>query len=396
MSERILCVDDEPNVLQAYQRSLRRQFHIETATSGEQALKMVNEDGPYAVIVSDMRMPGMDGVQVLAHIKETAPDTTRIMLTGNSDQQTAIEAVNEGHIFRFLTKPCPTETLARALSDGIRQYQLIMAEKELLEKTLRGSIEVLTNILSLVNPTAFGRSSRVSRLVKQMAQVLQIQDMWQVEIAAMLSQIGCITVPEETLMKVYNGKSLSAEELGMLQAHPRIGHDFINRIPRLESVAEIIAYQEKHFNGSGAPHDNKRGHEIPLGARILKVALDYDKLSETKASDSEVYREIKFRGEWYDPAVVEALRQVLENRQTQYDCVYVTIRELHENMILAEDIILKNGFLLIAKGQEVSVSLRLRLENFQLRGAIQEPIKIYVPRKKTGNSSDSIAPGSFD
>jgi response regulator RpfG family c-di-GMP phosphodiesterase len=262
-----------------------------------------------------------------------------------------------------------------------------MAEKELLEKTLRGSIEVLTNILSLVNPTAFGRSSRVSRLVKQIARVLQIQDTWQIEIAAMLSQIGCITVPEETMMKVYNGKSLSAEELGMLQAHPQIGHDFINRIPRLESVAEIIAYQEKHFNGSGAPHNQKRGHEIPLGARILKVALDCDKLAESKLSDSDVFREIKCRGEWYDPAVVEALRQVLEDQQSHYEAMYVMIGDLNEKMILAEDVILRNGFLLIAKGQEVSASLRLRLENFQMRGAIQEPIKIFVPRKKTGTAA---------
>src|SRR5829696_4359 len=138
MIGKILCVDDERNVLEAYQRSLRKEFHIEIATSGAEGLAAVESQGPYAVIVSDMRMPGMDGIRFLAKVKEKAPDSVRIMLTGNADQQTAIEAVNEGNIFRFLTKPCPPETLAKALSAGLQQYWLVVAEKELLEKTLSG------------------------------------------------------------------------------------------------------------------------------------------------------------------------------------------------------------------------------------------------------------------
>ena len=160
MTEKILCVDDEPNVLQACRRQLRKRFHIETADGGEQALQAIAGQDPYAVIVSDMRMPGMDGIQFLARAKELTPNSVRIMLTGNSDQQTAIEAVNEGNIFRFLTKPCPAESLAKAIAAGVEQYRLVTAEKELLEKTLRGSIKVLTEVLSLVNPTAFGRAAR--------------------------------------------------------------------------------------------------------------------------------------------------------------------------------------------------------------------------------------------
>lgn len=387
MTEKILCVDDEPNVLQAHQRALRKDFHVETALSGEQALKMIAESGPYAVIVSDMRMPIMDGVQLLARVKEVAPDTTRIMLTGNADQQTATEAVNEGHIFRFLNKPCPPEQLAKALSAGIEQYRLVRAEKELLEQTLHGSIQVLTDILALVNPTAFGRASRVRRLVRRLAEVLKVEDAWQVEIAAMLSQIGCVTVPEETLVKVYDGRNLTAKELHMIQAHPQIGYDLISRIPRLEPVAEIIAYQEKCFNGSGAPHDSKRGQMIPLGARLLKLALDYDKLLEAKQSEADAYKEIKRRFEWYDPKMVEALRSIVESKEVQYDVMYVKVGELRQSMILADDVLLTNGFLLLAKGQEVTFSLRIRLENFLARGGIREPVKVYVPLKDSEQST---------
>jgi response regulator RpfG family c-di-GMP phosphodiesterase len=392
MALKILCVDDEPNVLLGYQRALRKDFEIETAPGAPEALKMVAENGPYAVIVSDMKMPGMDGVHLLALINDLAPESTRIMLTGNADQQTAVEAVNEGHIFRFLTKPCSPENLAKALTAGIQQYRLVRAEKELLEQTLHGSIRVLTEILSLVNPTAFGRASRVKRLVSELALRLKLDDAWQVEVAAMLSQIGCVTVPEETLMKVYNGKNLTAEELKMLQTYPQVGHDLINRIPRLEAVAEIIAYQEKLFNGSGTPRDDKRGDQIPRGARLLKLALDFDKLTEAKRTDSEAYSEIIRRSEWYDPQVVDALHQIILSREISYEVRYVKISDLRDNMMLADDLLLSSGVLLIARGQEVTVSLRIRLDNFLARGAITEPIKVLVGREKAQPLNSSALP----
>src|SRR5580693_9859098 len=118
MPEKILMVDDEDAVLVGYQRMFRNEFQIETAPGGAAALSALEATGPYAVVVSDMRMPEMDGVHLLTKIKQLAPDTIRIMLTGNADIQTAVSAVNEGSIFRFLTKPCEKETLGKALSAG--------------------------------------------------------------------------------------------------------------------------------------------------------------------------------------------------------------------------------------------------------------------------------------
>ncbi|GAG00018.1 unnamed protein product, partial [marine sediment metagenome] len=209
MSEKILCIDDDPNILQGYQRRLRKQFKIETALGGTEGLEAIASKGPFAVIVSDMRMPGMDGVQFLAAAKRRAPDSVRMMLTGFADQQTAVEAVNEGNIFRFLTKPCPPETFAKALTAGMEQYRLVTAEKVLLEKTLRGAIKVLTDVLSLTNPTAYGHASRVRRLVQKLCKQLEVDQPWQAEVAAMLSQIGCVTVPPNTLNKIYYGQTLT-------------------------------------------------------------------------------------------------------------------------------------------------------------------------------------------
>ncbi len=137
MNNNVLFVDDDENILDAYKRQLRQQFHIDTAQGGEQGLKTVNSRGPYAVIVSDLRMPGMDGIQFLSRVKEISPDSVRMMLTGYGDLQTAIEAVNESNIFRFLTKPCKKDVLTTAIDAGIEQYRLIGSEKELLEKTLK-------------------------------------------------------------------------------------------------------------------------------------------------------------------------------------------------------------------------------------------------------------------
>ena len=405
MKEKILFVDDEPNVLEAYQRSLRKEFEIETATGGADGLIALASQGPYAVIITDMRMPGMDGVEFLARAKEKSPDSIRIMLTGNADQQTAIDAINEGAIFRFLTKPCPPTVLAHAIRAGLRQYQLVTAEKELLNKTLSGSIHILTDLLSLVNPTAFGRASRVRRLVKQITTILKVENAWQVEIAAMLSQVGCITIPEETLWRVYSGHSLNSEEVKMVQAHPQIGHDLIQHIPRLEGVAEIIAYQEKLFNGGGVPYDNRRGYEIPLGARILKLALDYDKLAESRLDSYQALEEIRERHNWYDPEIIPALELALKN-EVRYELKLVRIDELTPDMLLAEDIKSVKGMLLLTKGQEVTRSLCMRLKNFRDGGAIVEPLQVLVPVKsntgklapsgqgnKSGGSGKLTSPG---
>ena len=379
MVEKILCVDDEPNILEAYKRSLRKDFKIDIATGGAEALELIKSDGPYAVIVSDMRMPEMDGVQFLASARSLAPETVRIMLTGNADQQTASDAVNEGHIFHFLTKPCTAEMLRTSLLEGIQQYHLMRAEKELLEKTLIGSLQLVTDILSMVNPTAFGRASRVRRLVRQLSAIMKAEDAWQVEIAAMLSQIGCITVPEDTLTKVYQGRDLTAEEQRMVKNSPKVGYDLISRIPRLEPVAEIIAHQERLANTLYLPDESWIGTPAPLGSRILNLALDFDELIEAKLSSSQAFTEIQRRGRRYEQVAVAALRKVVEDSETMYEMREVHIRDLVEHTILAEDIMAANDVLLVAKGQEVSASLRMRLENFLRRGSIHYEVKVFVP-----------------
>jgi DNA-binding NtrC family response regulator len=162
MTETILLVDDDARVISALQRSLYKSYQIEIAGAPQDALDAVRQNG-YAVIVSDLRMPGMDGVELLAKAKELSPDTVRILLTGQADLDSAIAAVNEGNVFRFLTKPCSHDQLCRALDDALEQHRLQVAEEQVLKETLTGTVAILVQVLSAIQPLAFGRASRIRR-----------------------------------------------------------------------------------------------------------------------------------------------------------------------------------------------------------------------------------------
>jgi DNA-binding NtrC family response regulator len=162
MTEKVLFVDDDELILSSYERSLRKHFTLDTAVGPVQALEKIASSGPFAVIVSDMRMPQMTGLEMLHRVRTLSPDSIRLILTGNADLRTAIDAVNEGHLFRFLEKPCPNETMGRVLTAALEQYRLERSERDLLEKTLQGSVKVLTDVLGLVNPEAFSTASRIT------------------------------------------------------------------------------------------------------------------------------------------------------------------------------------------------------------------------------------------
>lgn len=377
MTDKVLCVDDDVDILNTYKQQLRKEFNIETAESGEEGLKRIAGEGPYAVVVSDLRMPGMDGITFLSKVMRGYPDTVRIVLTAYADLNEAINAVNKGNVYRFLTKPCSPEMLAGALSDGLDQYRLVTAEKELLEKTLGGTIKILLEMVSMSRPAAYGRADRIRRLSKQVAKALKIDKLWQVDLAAMLSQVGCVTVPDETLQKVYARKALSPKEKMMFENHPIVGKELLVNIPRLETVAEIIGYQEKRFDGSGIPEDVVYGEDIPIGARILKVALDFDTFVTSGNSTKEALTQMYGKKGWYDPEIMSVLESVVDE-EVFLDVKYVRLNEITSDMILGEDVIGMSGAVLIPRGQEVTQSLRLRLVNYAALAGIKEPIKVLV------------------
>ncbi len=382
IEEKILFVDDEPNILDSYTRGLRKHFEVDTALGGEAALDLMTQNSPYALVVSDLRMPGLDGIALLSAIKDRWPDTVRIMLTGYADVDSAIKAVNEGAVFRLLTKPCDLETLARALVDGIKQYRLVTAERVLLEKTLSGSIKVLTDALSLVNPDAFGRVSRVIRYVREIIRILEIEHNWAYETATMLSQLGCLTLPGDIVRRAIKGRDLSDKEAAIFRSHPSLAAEMVLRIPRMESVSEIIAYQDKHFDGQGYPDDERKEEDIPLGSRILKVLLDFDVLVQSGESKAKAMEELNRRRGWYDPAVLTALDLALGD-EVRYDQEESTIYGLQPGMILGQNVLsVRTGRRVLSEGQELSQSLISSLVNYNRAYGVQQPIKVIIPLRR--------------
>ncbi len=381
MEYKILFVDDDENILSSFKRQFHNIYTTFTARSGTDGLKIIEKENPIAVVVADYRMPEMNGVEFLSKVLEISPDTVRFMLSGQADIEAIIKVINESKIFRFLTKPCIPDLMKKNIEDGIAQYRLVISEKMLLEKTLSGSIKVLTDILALVSPQAFSRASRVRRIVQEFIDKMHLKNPWQLEIAAMLSQIGCVTVPDFIISKVYNSKELLPNEFPMFQNHPKIGSDMIINIPRLRTVAKIIEYQEKLYNGSGVPKDDVSGEDIPLGARILKLALDYDSLIQSGSKKENIMEVLNQRTKlgWYDERLVKTLEMPVVKRK-KYVATEVSLNKLTENMILADDLFNKRMTILLgSKGQEVTKSFIYRLINIHKNEGIQQPIKVVYP-----------------
>ncbi|WP_161794804.1 HD domain-containing phosphohydrolase [Desulfonatronum thioautotrophicum] len=378
MQEKILFVDDDQNILDAFRRNFRKDYALETATSVREAAKIIAQKGPFAVVVSDMRMPKVDGVQFLTRLKEICPDTVRIMLTGYADMQSSIAAVNEGSVFRFLTKPCTAQNMKRVLEDALRQYRLVVAEKQLLEQTLSGSIKVLTELLAMVNPDAFGRANRIHRLVRQIALHLGVTKTWEMENAALLSQIGCMLLPSAAMQQIIQGESLDGEPRKIYDIHPVIAADLLSHIPRLDTVREFILYQEKRFDGEGTPLDGKSGADIPLGGRILKILVDFDQLEHAGKNTEQALHILRAREGWYDPRILDVLEKVL-SQKTGYRLLEMHVHQLRTGMVLAGDVQSQSGMLLVAQGQEVTPVLITRLRTYAEISGVQEPIRVLVP-----------------
>ncbi|MEL7641090.1 MAG: HD domain-containing phosphohydrolase [Solidesulfovibrio sp.] len=381
MNKRVLFIDDDERILAGFRRNLHGVFEVDTAVGPEAGLAKVKDGPAYAVVVSDLRMPGLDGIAVLAKVRELRPDTVRVMLTGFADLEAAIAAVNEGNIFRFLTKPCEANYLKGALGSAVEQYRLVVAERELLEGTLRGSLRMLSEVLSLLRPEVYGRVSRIAPYVRPLAKLCGDPSPWQTEAAAMLCLMGFITLPDTLVSRVERGRSLSAEDTAVYQQHAEVAARLVANIPRMGGVAKAIAYQEKNFDGSGFPADAVRGKDIPLGARILRVLLEFDRLVGAGQAKADAYKQLRQGAGLYDPDVVAALGEVL-GEEGKYVIMQMAVKSLREGMILAEDMFVTRGgqqLKVLPRGYALSSVALAHIAKLARYDAVTDPVKVIIP-----------------
>jgi len=379
--KQILFVDDESMVLQGLQRSLRSmrsEWDMEFVENGTAALEFLAAR-PFDVIVSDMRMPGMNGVELLSRANELFPDTTRIMLTGNADLQTAVEAVNQGHVFRFIMKPCDSDALVQVLQQAIRQHELITAERTLLEQTLKGTVHMLVDLLSFLDPVSFGKAQATGNLAEGVAREVGMDNPWVLGIASILSQIGILTLPAEVAAKLQSGGALTGEEQGLADRVPQIGAELIGNIPRMEEVADSVRYMHKNFNGTGFPQDNLKEERIPMGGRILRVVRGFEGLKAGNGSEAEVLAAMALNPISYDPHVVQALASFLRRGKGEAAGPVprpVSLAELQEGHLLVHGIETVEGLLILPEGTLLGAVHLQKLHNFSRIFHIREPIVV--------------------
>lgn len=373
----VLCVDDEARVVEGLKLHLRRDYEVHTALGGEEGLQKLKELGGAAVVISDMRMPGMDGATFLKRVMRTYPDTTRILLTGEAARDAAVRAVNEGQIYRFLTKPCPPDQLKAAVDAAVIQHRLVNAERMLLQETVIGCIQALVDVLAIVNPIAFGRASRIKRLAIQFAESLGCTGFWQLEGAAMLSQLGYVSLPIELVEKLYYGERLTPEEQVLAEGVPEVAGKLLCHVPRLEPVMQIL----EAARASDEQLQKLGDGTIGLGARILLLALDYDALIARGEDGNVTMQTIRSRESRYGRSLIEKFAAFVGAAASTREILKIPLRMVLPGMTIMEDVRTHLGTLLIARGFEVSPPFLERLRNFGA-SILSEQVSVLAPQAR--------------
>ncbi len=372
---KVLCVDDEERVLAGLTINLRRSFDMHVTTSAARALEMIEKDGPFAVVVSDMRMPHMNGATFLSSVKKSAPETVRVLLTGQTDLDSAISAVNEGQIFRFLTKPCATDVLLRTLSAAVEHHRLLTAERVLLAETLAGCVKTLSDVLALANPVAFGRATRLRRRAAALATHMKLPGAWEVEMAATLSQVSCVTLPGETLARISTGEELTSNEQDLVDKMPALTEKLLRNIPRLDGVRAILAQMGEPLGA--VRFDQASAAEI--GARLLKVVGDADVLEQRGLTGLVAIAAMRSHADRYDRVVLRGYEELEGGIEGTSEILAVPITGVRIGCVFAEDVFMSTGALLVARGYEATDTFVERVRHYR-PGTVREPVRIIVPR----------------
>lgn len=403
---KILFVDDEPQMLTALQRVFRgKQFDVKTANSGAEALTMLKEQ-PFDVIISDMRMPEMDGATFLASSIELSPFSRRILLTGYSDQESTIRAINDGQVHQYMSKPWDNATLRETVEAEISEKQRIEAEtpnqeehlalqeqvasvskelasassfvdmaKEELLSQYNTTIKVISNLIHMRVPTPHDMNKNVVSHTVALAKLIKLDKKIITEIrnAARLYQLGKLNFPESLLNKPV--QDLNKVESEQYHQHPLQGADLLTPLNSLDFAAKLIRHQNENYNGSGLP-DKLASNKIPLGSRILRIVIDFQQLihgfylKDSLSSLDALDFLDKSSGVKYDPELLKLYRKLiieLDKNQSAPQDKLVHINEVEIGAQVNRDLYSHNGILLIAKGMILNEALIQKLTLIEKR-----------------------------
>lgn len=386
---RVLMVDDEPNVLSGYRRSIGRSYDLVTANSGQEGLEALNNEGPFEVVVTDMRMPEMDGLEFLKRAKAKHPNTVYVMLTGNADQQTAINAINQGQIFRFLNKPCEADVLEHTIRACKVQYDLIHAEAELLSNTLSGSVRLLIEALVISDPTAAEAVRAIREGVVALTKGLEIKNEWTFTLASSLFMIGSITTPRTSNNDILNEQYISNCAAA--------GSKLLRHISRLDLVSKIILNQRTKTDLPEKLTELDDASRVILGSQLLRFSFDWYRASQQcEGNRLEGLSKLASEPDAHDKRFFEAAKAVQgQISETQTDepkrvLIEMEVMGLYQGVITESDICTTDGSLLVSKGQVLSQMMIDRLRGYYKAGLTSNSISVWV-EQRDGQSGKALA-----
>jgi response regulator RpfG family c-di-GMP phosphodiesterase len=405
----LLCVDDEPNILSALRRSLRTEhWRVLTANSGAEALETLAHEN-VDLVISDMRMPEMDGAQLLEQVSQRWPASIRILLTGHADMNATVAAINRGRIFRYLNKPWDDEELRATVRQGLdllalereKQRLEVLTQQQnaqlqdanaLLERRVEArtadlslandklkrsyltSIKVFSGLLELREARLAGHGRRVADMARKLALAMGCADdeAQQIFVAGLLHDIGLIGVPDTLLAKT--AARYTPQEIALFHRHAAIGEQALMPLEEMQPVAAVIRAHHERFDGQGFP-DKRAGNDIPLGARILAIVDAFDDLQnghlvETPLTTQEARTMLRHsRGTQFDPEVLDVFLHITEPERPKPPtaAIQMTTDQLEPDMVLAKDLVSTTGVLMLTAGQSVNALLIRRIREFELR-----------------------------
>ncbi len=328
----ILIVDDEIDNLHLLKRTFRKKFNVFMTNSSIKALDIVKQN-KIDVIISDNKMPDLQGVELLRDVLSIAPETIRILITAYTDTSSLVSAINRAKIHRYVRKPFNPSTLAEIVDSAIEVYKLNIDNIKLasdLKDLFSGTISAITEALDAKDSFTFGRSKRVTFYSLKTGKKLGLSDiaLSELELAGLLHDIGMIGVPEYIINKP---EVLEGEEYESVKNHVLVGVKILEGIKQLEPVVEIIKLHHEKYDGSGYPY-GLMAEEIPMGARIIAVADAYDGMVSKRAYREEMshvsaLNEIKkSSGNQFDPDVVNAFIEIVESAREEIKQIDLTIK----------------------------------------------------------------------
>lgn len=369
---KLLFVDDDASLLRALDRSLRFDYDLRLAESGEIALEMLREDNSSSVIVTDMEMPNMDGLEFIEHARQIAPHSIYLMLTGNQDFDTAIAAVNDGSVFRFLSKPCPIAAIKCAVEAALKQRELVFSERELLERTCVGAVDLLTDVIESVKPELLDHSRRVDGTMQRCEGALGGAGSYEYRLAAKLGLLGFALLPQIEQDNFHRLRPSNPASQLILKKIMETSSRLVGRIPRLTPVAELL--------DSVPQADTQVLHGVVdlnsslVGAALLKIAIYWSVVTHRETDASNALGQLSTAL----PDIPAAIEDVLLDSggcREQERVVFIRLHELREGMMLRHNVQGIDGRTLIRAGLPLTETI---IEKLKLHGDSLDHVKFAV------------------